>query len=195
MNAEQVSDAKMPTVCLDLVDMKPSPEIADQKYEVENSSSNRDETNLNHGETTQKKSPNTSLCSQIISITTLDDNDDSSVAESDVEFDADNNSNNQTMVQNLGGGNGILLMNGQSDDGDRSILSSASNSALRPNIGSIAVQNSSDITFGNKTFYQGPVTIKQFMYDNQRWRPSDQANDNPAYNSSGDVERTDGKLG
>lgn len=34
------------------------------------------------------------------------------------------------------------------------------------NFGKIVVQNSSDVHFGNKTFYQGPVTIKQFLYNN-----------------------------
>lgn len=32
-----------------------------------------------------------------------------------------------------------------------------------PKIGRVSVQNASDITFGNKTFYQGPVTIKQIV--------------------------------
>lgn len=40
-----------------------------------------------------------------------------------------------------------------------------------PRIESIAIQNSSDIQFGNKTFYNGPVTIKQFLLDdkNKKW--------------------------
>lgn len=32
--------------------------------------------------------------------------------------------------------------------------------------GNIVVKNSSEVHFGNKTFYQGPVTIKQFLYNN-----------------------------
>lgn len=32
--------------------------------------------------------------------------------------------------------------------------------------GNIVVKNSQDVHFGNKTFYQGPVTIKQFLYNN-----------------------------
>lgn len=32
--------------------------------------------------------------------------------------------------------------------------------------GNICVQNSADIHFGNKTVYQGPVTIKQIVYTN-----------------------------
>lgn len=37
-------------------------------------------------------------------------------------------------------------------------------------IDTIAIQNSTDIQFGNKTFYNGPVFIKQFIKDeNKRW--------------------------
>ena len=45
------------------------------------------------------------------------------------------------------------------------------NNAEQSRIGTVAVQNSTDITFGNKTFYQGPVTIKQFLLDekNSKW--------------------------
>lgn len=35
-----------------------------------------------------------------------------------------------------------------------------------PKYGNISVANSSEVHFGNKTFYQGPVTIKQFVYAN-----------------------------
>lgn len=31
--------------------------------------------------------------------------------------------------------------------------------------GNIAVQNASDITFGNKSYYQGPITIKQCLHN------------------------------
>lgn len=30
--------------------------------------------------------------------------------------------------------------------------------------GNVAITNSNDVHFGNKTYYQGPVTIKQFLY-------------------------------
>lgn len=33
------------------------------------------------------------------------------------------------------------------------------------NIGSISVQNASDVTFGNKTFFNAPVVIKQLVVD------------------------------
>lgn len=32
--------------------------------------------------------------------------------------------------------------------------------------GNVVVKNSQDVHFGPKTFYQGPVTIKQFLYNN-----------------------------
>lgn len=153
--------------------------------------------------TDAKKSPNHSLCSQTISITTLDDNDEaSSVAESDLECDAaisdDDDVDGPTVLSRQqhtihGDRNEVVLVSNHSDGGDQSILAATSNSALRPNIGSIAVQNSSDITFGNKTFYQGPVTIKQFISDNNKWRPTGRANDNPNFTASnGDLSKTDG---
>ncbi|KAF2898069.1 hypothetical protein ILUMI_08112 [Ignelater luminosus] len=43
----------------------------------------------------------------------------------------------------------------------------------RPSFGNIAVTNSTDVHFGNKTYYQGPVTIKQFLYANPQVTNSD----------------------
>ncbi|KAF5283534.1 hypothetical protein FQA39_LY17314 [Lamprigera yunnana] len=34
----------------------------------------------------------------------------------------------------------------------------------QPTFGNIKVENSTDIHFGNKTYYQGPVTVKQILY-------------------------------
>ncbi|XP_037718247.1 peptidoglycan-recognition protein LC isoform X4 [Drosophila subpulchrella] len=53
-------------------------------------------------------------------------------------------------------------------------------------IGSIALTNSTDVTFGDKHFYEGPVTIQQFLIDNRdKWKagegPGD-GQDNPAFN-------------
>lgn len=64
---------------------------------------------------------------------------------------------NTAMVSNDGG---VIL-----------VKNSDNNNAEQPRIGTVAVQNSTDITFGNKTFYQGPVTIKQFLLDekNSKW--------------------------
>ncbi|XP_026832737.1 peptidoglycan-recognition protein LC isoform X3 [Drosophila erecta] len=53
-------------------------------------------------------------------------------------------------------------------------------------IGSIALTNSTDVTFGDKHFYEGPVTIQQFLIDNRdKWKPGDGppgGQDNPAFN-------------
>lgn len=49
-------------------------------------------------------------------------------------------------------------------------VGSTENSASTTKIDSVAIQNSTDIQFGNKTFYNGPVFIKQFIRDeNKRW--------------------------
>ena len=34
------------------------------------------------------------------------------------------------------------------------------------NFGNVRVKNSTNVHLGNKTFYKGPVTIKQFVYTN-----------------------------
>lgn len=140
--------------------------------------------------TTEKPSPANSICSQNISIVTLDDNgDDSSIANSD---DSDLDDAESHMGYPYGNGlaqnrdvNGIVLVNSHTSANGQNIMdTTAAAATAKPNIGSIAVQNSSDITFGNKTFYQGPVTIKQFLYENKKWRPTDQENDNPNFDGS-----------
>lgn len=49
--------------------------------------------------------------------------------------------------------------------GPETSVASATAHPERPNIGSIAVQNSSDITFGNKTYIKGQVVIKNIYHD------------------------------
>lgn len=41
-------------------------------------------------------------------------------------------------------------------------------STSNADIGRICVQNSTDVTFGNKTFFYGPVEIKQFSSDGEQ---------------------------
>uniref|UniRef100_A0A034VG67 Peptidoglycan-recognition protein LC n=1 Tax=Bactrocera dorsalis TaxID=27457 RepID=A0A034VG67_BACDO len=49
-------------------------------------------------------------------------------------------------------------------------------------IGSIALSNSTDVTFGDKHFYEGPVTIQQFLIDSRdKWKNGEDGNDNPAF--------------
>lgn len=52
----------------------------------------------------------------------------------------------------------------------------------RPSFGNIAVTNSTDVHFGNKTYYQGPVTIKQFLYANPNASISDVVSDSSGEN-------------
>ncbi|KAH8270085.1 hypothetical protein KR018_003805 [Drosophila ironensis] len=63
-------------------------------------------------------------------------------------------------------------------------------------IGSIALTNSTDVTFGDKHFYEGPVTIQQFLIDNRdKWKSGD-GTDNPGFNGnpSANVNATGSKL-
>lgn len=61
-----------------------------------------------------------------------------------------------------------------SNNGNVMVVNHIDNNITQPTgtrIETVAIQNSSDIQFGNKTFYNGPVTIKQFLLDekNNKW--------------------------
>lgn len=150
-------------------------------------------------------SPPTSVRSNHISIRSLDDDDSvsSSIADSDSDLDdiptadyivqsiraasatADNN--RYQPGSSLTPAQGVVVIKQSPTE-----LVQTRENPVKPNIASIAVQNSSDITFGDKTFYQGPVTIKQFLLENNQWRQRDTVDgtDNPAFVSgNGDVIR------
>lgn len=55
-----------------------------------------------------------------------------------------------------------------------------------PTIQSIAIKNSTDVTFGNKTHYHGPVTIKQFLVDKGKLSLVDEGLINGAFDKSRD---------
>ncbi|XP_054736100.1 peptidoglycan-recognition protein LC-like [Anastrepha obliqua] len=57
-------------------------------------------------------------------------------------------------------------------------------------IGSIALSNSTDVTFGDKHFYEGPVTIQQFLIDSRdKWKNGEEGgNDNPNFINVSDAE-------
>jgi hypothetical protein len=75
--------------------------------------------------------------------------EDGSESGTDIYSDDDNDSDLKT--DSAGASNAIQL--------------AAQNSTeSRPSFGNIVVNSSSDVHFGNKTFYNGPVTIKQFVY-------------------------------
>uniref|UniRef100_A0A1A9W385 Peptidoglycan recognition protein family domain-containing protein n=1 Tax=Glossina brevipalpis TaxID=37001 RepID=A0A1A9W385_9MUSC len=61
-------------------------------------------------------------------------------------------------------------------------LGNRPSAAAAAKIGSIAVNNSTDITFGDKHFYEGPVTIQQFLIDNHN--KLKQQEENEANNTS-----------
>ncbi|XP_021698616.1 peptidoglycan-recognition protein LE isoform X4 [Aedes aegypti] len=116
--------------------------------------------------TTIDKADTTSSHNISISSITEDDNNDSSAFEtSDSECDDEQIKKAiERIPKSLQPGsqlvqNGMLVVK---DDNSSSPVS-----ARGPNIGSIAVQNSSDITFGNKTYIKGQVVIKNIYHDKQ----------------------------
>lgn len=102
--------------------------------------------------------------------------DDSSEFDSNTEADSDFDDIVPSPLPNSihlnkSSSSSIVMMDKNLDGRQSSLMCASSDTSA--NIGSIAVQNSSDITFGNKTFYQGPVTIKQFVYDKSKWKESE----------------------
>lgn len=115
-----------------------------------------------------------------VSVISLEDGDSSIASDSDNEEnvvrerrDCESNSNTTKVM------NKILMNEAQM------IEKSEPDTNTKSNIGNIVVHNSSDITFGNKTFYQGPVTIKQFLVDNNVDKER-KGNDNLAYAETSD---------
>ncbi|KAJ9597993.1 hypothetical protein L9F63_026904, partial [Diploptera punctata] len=56
---------------------------------------------------------------------------------------------------------------------------------LKPSFGSVVVNNSSDVHFGTKAFYNGPVTIKQFVYSSKDGSADDVNGNEDAVKSDG----------
>lgn len=124
------------------------------------------------------ESPVDSLRSNHISIVSLNDDDDSSsLADSDSDLDEIHAQVPAFIVDAMRNGaptipsNGMIVINNGASSVSNTMAAGVGNG--RPNIGSIALQNSSDITFGDKTFYQGPVTVKQFFLEKDRWRSNE----------------------
>lgn len=86
-----------------------------------------------------------------------------------------------------------------SSDRNVIVVNEADNNLTQKNgsrIESIAIQNSSDIQFGNKTFYNGPVTIKQFLLDDKNKKWISRTNDQVGQIENGVFNRGfDGKKG
>lgn len=156
-------------------------------------------------ETTQHRSSTTESLSSNTRSISLDDHhhnngyDDSSVFDSNSEADSDfedivPSPQSNSINLNKSSSSSIVMMDKNPDGRQSSIM--CANNDVTPNIGSIAVQNSSDITFGNKTFYQGPVTIKQFVYDKNKWRETEfpSSEDTPENDNLGFVNSSTDKL-
>lgn len=131
-----------------------------------------------------------------VTIESLSDGDSSSVVDSDSDIDeipksASDFFRNKVICTSSGNqdqNQGVIVINETSSSDNNNV-------AKHPQIGSIAVQNSSDITFGNKTFYQGPVTIKQFLLEKNQWRSTDTGTDNKSFEGSNvDIIKTNGKF-
>lgn len=152
--------------------------------------------NLNKSSKIECHSPSPS-CNNI-TIESLSDGD-SSVVDSDSDIDeipksaADFFRNKVVCTTNGDGSHeqnqGVIVINETNSSDNNNVA------YKQPQIGSIAVQNSTDITFGNKTFYQGPVTIKQFLLEKNQWRPHDSGADNRAFDGSNrDVSSNEGTF-
>lgn len=109
--------------------------------------------------------PKNSIGSNDISIVTLDENgSDSSVIDSDSESDADEEINcneiaYKSSIDTQSVKNFKLQNIGQSSD-------LWTNDDVKPNVGNICVQNSSDIIIGGNKVFHGPVTINHYVHDN-----------------------------
>ncbi|XP_023178745.2 peptidoglycan-recognition protein LC isoform X5 [Drosophila hydei] len=66
-------------------------------------------------------------------------------------------------------------------------LATPTTPASTQQIGSIALTNTTDVTFGDKHYYEGPVTIQQILIDNrEKWKTLDGetgGQENPGFNS------------
>lgn len=100
---------------------------------------------------------NISLNSRI-SIETLPENyESSSSSETDTDEDDDEFINNSKFSIQPTHGSNLSFHNGNIILDNGNIIEKQPG----PKIGSVCVQNATDVTFGNKTLYEGPVIIKQ----------------------------------
>ncbi|KAH8418232.1 hypothetical protein KR222_006311 [Zaprionus bogoriensis] len=65
--------------------------------------------------------------------------------------------------------------------GNMSLATPTTPASAQQQIGSIALNNTTDVTFGDKHYYEGPVTIQQILIDSRdKWKAAD-GQDNPAF--------------
>lgn len=125
-----------------------------------------------------------SIDSNKVSIKSIDENDDSD-SDSDSEnviYNNQNDNNNRTDIYETSIGlvpsNKIIVPNNITN----SNILCAKDATERPNIGSVAMQNCKDVTFGDKTYISGNVIVKQFIQtdDQNAWKERS-GFDNSAY--------------
>lgn len=63
------------------------------------------------------------------------------------------------------------------------------------NFGDVCVKNSTNVHLGNKTFYKGPVTIKQFVYTNPTSIQDEGSRVSDANSSDTSANKSDGATG
>lgn len=202
------TDSALPPTGIN-VDVQPTSRTSDRDKEhngIRNrvNTPNTDEPIISTTTTTitSTDSPSNSMRSNQMSIVSLDDDDvdSSSIADSDSdddhvpsqsEFMAGAICSAKIREENkiYADGNGVIVIN----NAGGGLISGGD--STRPNIGSIALQNSSDITFGDKKYFQAPVTIKKYYLEKDQWvrrdgdaATSDGGNENLGFvQSHGDV--------
>ncbi|XP_051859621.1 peptidoglycan-recognition protein LC isoform X2 [Drosophila albomicans] len=79
-------------------------------------------------------------------------------------------------------------------NGNMNLATPSSPASPQQQIGSIALTNTTDVTFGDKHYYEGPVTIQQILIDSRdKWKTAE-GHDNPAFNTQATPNATDSKL-
>ncbi|XP_062128692.1 peptidoglycan-recognition protein LC isoform X6 [Drosophila sulfurigaster albostrigata] len=79
-------------------------------------------------------------------------------------------------------------------NGNMNLATPTSPASPQQQIGSIALNNTTDVTFGDKHYYEGPVTIQQILIDSRdKWKTAE-GHDNPAFNTQATPNATDSKL-
>lgn len=68
-------------------------------------------------------------------------------------------------------------------NGNLSLATPTTPASPQQQIGSIALSNTTDVTFGDKHYYEGPVTIQQYLIDSRdKWKTND-GEENPAFDA------------
>lgn len=129
-----------------------------------------------------------SIDSNKVSIKSIVDGNDDSINSSDTDSDPENVIDNYNRTDIYATTIGLVPPNRIIDPNNisNSNILCAKDATERPNIGSIAMQNCNEVTFGDKTYISGNVIVKQFIQtdDQNTWKERGGGVDNPAYAGS-----------